>query len=69
MTVPSGANAGAGKLNQSTISHESFGQSADHTLTLRSALAASHRWGDLKPRPISASLKKTNKQTNTDSLI
>lgn len=43
---PSGAKLGAGNDSQSTSSQKSFDQSAVHTLTLRSALAASHNVGD-----------------------
>ena len=46
---PSGANAGAGKVSQSTSSQKSLDQSADHTLTLRSALHANHNRGALIP--------------------
>ena len=41
-TKPSGVTAGAGNVSQSTSSQESRDQSADQTLTRRSALTASH---------------------------
>ena len=43
-TKPSGVKAGAGNVSQSTSSQESRDQSADQTLTRRSALTASHSW-------------------------
>jgi len=43
-TKPSGVQEGAGNVSQSTSSHESRDQSADHTLTRLSVLTASHNW-------------------------
>lgn len=49
MMEPSGANAGAGNVIQSTSSQKSFDQSADQTLTRLSALVASHSSGAVMP--------------------
>ena len=54
MARPSGVNAGAGNESQSTSSQKSLDQSADHTLTLWSALAASHSSGAVIPRSCSS---------------
>ena len=51
--APSGVKAGAGKVSQSTRSQRSRPQSADQTLTRRSALQASHSRGELMPGSIS----------------